>query len=113
MIPVSFEVENSATHDNPALIKKNDLYSNYPNPFNPETSIRFSVAKNSLVNIEVFNIKGQKVRSLTNRMYDQGLHRVVWNGKDDKNQSVGSGIYFCKMKVNNHQIKTRKMMLIK
>ncbi len=112
-VTISFIVEGTGTTDNPTVALHNKLYSNYPNPFNPDTNIQFSIESNSKVQIEIYNIKGQRVKTLTNRFYDKGLHKVVWNGTDSKGKSVGSGLYFCKMNVNNKNIKTQKMMLIK
>ncbi|HOD53090.1 MAG TPA: M14 family zinc carboxypeptidase [Candidatus Cloacimonadota bacterium] len=113
IVPVSMIVNPNSTEENPQLITDNHLFKNYPNPFNPETNIRFNVAKDSRVKIEVFNIKGQKVSTLTDRMYSKGGYQVIWNGKDANNNAVGSGIYFYKMSINNQNISTQKMMLIK
>jgi hypothetical protein len=88
------------------------LKGNYPNPFNPTTSISFDNAKAGNVTIDVFNTKGQKVRSLVNGFYSVGEHSVVWNGLDDKGVSVGSGIYFYRMR-SGEVVSTKKMMLLK
>ncbi|MDP8201543.1 MAG: FlgD immunoglobulin-like domain containing protein [Candidatus Tenebribacter burtonii] len=90
-----------------------ELNGNYPNPFNPTTTISFSVAQtSSLVNVEIFNIKGQKVKQLVNEVLPAGKHIVVWNGKDDNGKQAASGIYFYKMKSRDYQ-KSRKMLLLK
>ncbi len=89
-----------------------ELVGNCPNPFNPQTSINFSLAEPGKVTIDIYNIKGQKVRSLVNDKYDQGNHKVVWNGTDDTNRGVGSGIYFYKMKSGRYT-STKKMILLK
>jgi subtilisin family serine protease len=86
--------------------------SNYPNPFNPETVIAFSIPDDSYVRIEVFNIKGQKVKTLWDDFTATGHHNVVWNGKDDNGNSVGSGIYFYRLDSEGFT-KTNKMLLIK
>lgn len=88
------------------------LYPNFPNPFNPETSIKFSTSTDSKVEINIYNLKGQKVKRLTDELYKKGTHTLVWNGKDDNNKSVASGIYFCKMKTPD-KTKTLKMVLMK
>jgi len=89
------------------------LGSNYPNPFNPTTTISFSVAQtSSFVNIEIFNIKGQKVKQLLNDQLPAGQHSVVWNGKDDDGKQAASGIYFFKMKSGSYT-KSNKMLLLK
>jgi hypothetical protein len=99
--------------DNQDFVVLNQDLRIYPNPFNPETCISFSVEKSSHIEIEIFNIKGQKVKNLCDKMYNQGVYKIVWDGKDENNKSVGSGVYFCKMKSDNQIIKTRKMMLLK
>jgi len=88
------------------------LLTNYPNPFNPETTIRFDVLKEGDVSIDIFNVKGQRVRSLVNGSYHRGSHSVVWNGVDDKGNTVGSGVYFYRMRTGD-TIQTRRMMLLK
>jgi len=89
------------------------LIGNYPNPFNPETTISFSVAQtSSLVNVEIFNIKGQKVKQLVNEILPAGRHIAVWNGKDDNGKQATSGIYFYQMKSGDYQ-KSRKILLLK
>lgn len=89
------------------------LQGNYPNPFNPTTTISFAVAQTSLfVNIEVFNIKGQKVKTLVDKILPAGNHTIVWNGEDEKSKSVSSGVYFYKMKTRNY-LSSKKMILLK
>ena len=68
--------------------------SNYPNPFNPETTISFSIPKDSNIDLTVYNIKGQKVKTLFNDSLDKGDYSVVWDGNDDTDRAVSSGIYF-------------------
>jgi len=88
------------------------LAGNYPNPFNPETVIRFSLARECPVVIEVFNLKGQKVRSLVSDVYGAGVHNVVWNGLSDNGRQVGSGIYFYRMVAGEYRA-VRKMVMLK
>lgn len=92
------------------------LIGNYPNPFNPSTSVSFSVASPSNVVINIYNVKGQLVKNLydsfvpsnkTNRRID-----VLWNGKDNSNQEVASGVYYSKMEAGKHT-EFKKMLLIK
>ncbi len=84
----------------------------YPNPFNPSTTISFSIPKSTNVNISVFNARGQKVTTLTNETYHSGTHNVNWNGKDRNNHSVASGLYFYRVTTDNSS-KTNKMILMK
>ena len=88
------------------------LNQNYPNPFNPTTTINYSLKENSKISLNIYNIKGQKVKQLINDQVSVGQHSVVWNGTDDNYKSVSSGIYFYKLKSTNFE-KTRKMILIK
>jgi hypothetical protein len=89
------------------------LQGNYPNPFNPTTMISFSVAQtSSFVNLEVFNIKGQKVKELVDEILPAGQHSVTWNGKDANGKPVSSGIYFYKMKTADYS-SIKKMILLK
>ena len=77
------------------------LSQNYPNPFNPETTISFSNPKVSSINISIYDIKGQKIKTITNENFQKGYHEVYWNGKDENDKSVSSGIYFYKMETDN------------
>jgi hypothetical protein len=106
---VTIVVSNEGTEVSPVVTT---LGSNYPNPFNPTTTISFSTKEGGLVSIEVYNVKGQKVKTLVNDTFAAGTHKVVWNGNDDQNVNVGSGVYFYKMK-NGRYTSTKKMILIK
>jgi len=88
------------------------LHTNYPNPFNPSTVIAFDMASQGQVSIDIYNIKGQLVKSVVNGIYEVGSHRVVWNGEDSAGRAVGSGVYFYRMRTVEY-IKTMKMLLIK
>jgi len=90
---------------------------NYPNPFNPSTSITFKLSNElnqQIENLEliVYNLKGQKVKKLEIINLKLGINNVEWNGTDQNNKSVSSGIYFYKLKAGNFQ-QIRKMMLLK
>ncbi|MFC1898583.1 T9SS type A sorting domain-containing protein, partial [Candidatus Cloacimonadota bacterium] len=89
--------------------------SNYPNPFNPSTTISFNLSEDQIEKAEltVYNLKGQKVKTfLINSSTDQPINSVVWNGTDDNNKPVSTGIYFYKLKSGEFE-KTRKMLLMK
>ncbi|MCB5270208.1 MAG: T9SS type A sorting domain-containing protein [Candidatus Cloacimonetes bacterium] len=88
------------------------LHSNYPNPFNPSTTISFSIPSSSNVKLTVYNIRGQVVRELSNAMMERGRHIIQWDGKDDRNSSVSSGLYFARLE-HCGETKVRKMMLVK
>ena len=86
---------------------------NFPNPFNPETTIYFSVTQTSpFVTLEIFNIKGQKVKTLINNHYSKGVHSVIWNGKDCNDKNAASGLYFYKLS-SGKETQVKKMLLLK
>ncbi len=88
------------------------LMNNYPNPFNPTTTIKFSLAKKAQVRLDVYNIRGQKVKTLVNDSMDAGAHQIVWNGDDDAGKTAASGVYFYRLKTGGYN-SVRKMLLIK
>jgi len=105
--------------ENEAKPSEFELSQNYPNPFNPYTTISFTVhgkgetEKGPLhTTLTVYNIIGQKVITLVDQVKLPGEHKVTWEGKDDKGNSVSSGIYFYKLKVGDFS-KVKKMLLIK
>ena len=86
---------------------------NYPNPFNQETRIRFSVEAMSAspVTIDIYNVKGQRIRALVNGMYGAGKHSVVWNGRDDYGVYVSSGVYFYCMTADGYTSVKKNIMM--
>ncbi len=88
------------------------LYPNFPNPFNPETTIRYSLGSPQEVSLEIFNIKGQKVATYNPGMQSAGTHSFVWQGKDDSGRNVSSGVYYYRLSSDDFH-KTRKMVLMK
>ncbi|MDO9578942.1 MAG: ice-binding family protein [Candidatus Cloacimonadales bacterium] len=92
---------------------ENTLISNYPNPFNPTTNIRFDIKDNESSTLTIFNLKGQKVRTLINAQLAAGQHSVTWDGTDDNGNQVTSGIYLYKLKTDGRYSCTRKMILLK
>lgn len=86
--------------------------NNYPNPFNPETSISYSIPVDGKVVVTVYNLKGQKVKQLLNENMVAGRHSIVWNGKNSHGKSVSSGLYFVKIEHSNIN-RVHKMMLMK
>ncbi len=84
----------------------------YPNPFNPSVNIAFNLPESRDCSVEIFNIRGQKVASLHRGILNSGDHQIRWHGKDSRNRSVSSGIYFARIKSKNYS-KSIKMMLMK
>ena len=90
------------------------LSQNFPNPFNPNTTIAFSLPQEAMIDLNIYNIKGQKVKTLiASEMMDMGRKQVSWNGKDDEGKTVSTGIYFYKLKADNKDISIRKCLLLK
>ena len=88
------------------------LSNNYPNPFNPTTTIEYSIPQSGNVEIAVFNATGQKVRTLVNERQDASFYKVVWDGKNDTGESVASGLYIYRL-VSGSFNKIEKMTLLK
>lgn len=88
------------------------LGANYPNPFNPTTTISFNLTAPAHTSLDIYNSRGAKVRTLVDEPLQAQTYRVIWDGKDDTDTTVSSGIYFYKMTSGTHQ-KTKKMVLMK
>lgn len=89
------------------------LYQNYPNPFDYETIIKFALPEQTYVKVTIFNILGEKVRTLLEDNLDEGKYTIVWDGRNDKGKKVASGIYFYRISTSQpKQIGTKKMILL-
>ena len=110
--------DNPLTHEDPNSVDPNliplvtSLDGNYPNPFNPTTMIKFALHEDAKVAINVYNIKGEKVRTLVNGELEAAYHSILWNGADDNGKTAASGVYFYKMKAGKF-VSTKKMILMK
>jgi len=109
---VTIEFTYMVTNADNDIIAKTELYGNYPNPFNPDTNIGFSVKEAGKVTLEIYNSRGQLVKTLVNGVIESGDQIVTWNGTNDSSKTVASGVYFYKMKTENF-ISTKKMILMK
>lgn len=89
-----------------------ELLQNYPNPFNPTTSITYKIAKSVEVKLNVYNLSGQKVRTLVNERKAAGSYTVKWDGSDQLGRAVVSGVYFCKLEAGDF-VQTQKMLFVK
>jgi len=94
------------------IVSATTLLGNYPNPFNPTTTISFNLAEAGNVNLGIYNIKGQLVKTLVNEHLDADNHNIAWNGRDENNNTAASGIYFYKISTKSYS-STRKMILMK
>ncbi|MDO9577277.1 MAG: C25 family cysteine peptidase [Candidatus Cloacimonadales bacterium] len=112
-LPVHGLGDGTGTDPNliPALTQ---LYGNYPNPFNPTTTISYGLSQDSEVTLFIFNIKGQKVKTLMQGTQKAGYHQIFWNGKDENNKNVSSGVYFYEIDTEaTDYTSVKKMLLLK
>jgi len=104
--PVSVETKN------PIIPDEFIVYQNFPNPFNPETEIRFALIKDSQVVINIYNTLGQQIDTLIDTQYPAGFHSVYWDGKDRNASPVSSGVYLYEIQAGEFS-QVRKMSLIR
>ena len=93
----------------PAVTK---LHGNYPNPFNPETTVSFDLSEDSNVKLNIYDMKGSLVRTLLSGGVKSGSHKVMWNGKDNGNNQLSSGIYYISLETKDNNF-THKSLMIK
>ncbi len=86
--------------------------SNYPNPFNPQTTIKLNLPKAGHVSLKVFNVRGELVKTLVNGNLEAGEQSIVWDGSNDQGAKVASGVYFYETRANG-EVKVNKMALVK
>jgi hypothetical protein len=94
------------------LPQETQLMNNYPNPFNPSTKVAYTLKEPGIVHMDVYNMLGQKVRTLVNGQTDAGEHFAIWDGRDDTGAQSASGTYFVKLNAGNYS-STKKMVLLK
>jgi len=99
----------SDDHDIPLFT---ELKGNYPNPFNPTTSIDFALKNSGQTRLEIFNIKGEKIHTLVNSYLESGNYSYEWDGRDDSDHRTASGIYLYRLKTGNFST-TKKMLMLK
>jgi len=106
------DIEFVSVHGGEAHAATTALRGNYPNPFNPETTIRWSVATPQQVSLKVYNVRGRLVRTLESGQVAAGAHQTVWRGDDDNGRQVSTGLYFVRMQAGGKSY-TNKMLLLK
>jgi Flagellar hook capping protein len=94
------------------LPKQFALHDNYPNPFNPNTTIRFDLPKDIDVSIIIYNLLGQKVKTIDKSQMNAGFHSITWNGTNNYGAQVSAGMYFYQLRTSDF-VKTKKMVLLK
>ena len=110
-VTVNFNLIHVSNEDDVTPVTVTVLKSNYPNPFNPETTINYDLKDAGKVRIDVFNLKGQLVRTLVNEEQPAGRYRLVFNAKDHRGNPLSSGVYFYRMSAGHYR-STKKMMLM-
>jgi hypothetical protein len=121
---VDFAMEEDPTyaeelHPGTESLPKNIILYNYPNPFNPNTTIAFQVPNltgfgNLLgLKLEIYDISGNLVKTLLDKRIEPGYRTIIWNGRDENNTPVASGVYLYQLKTNNQVLQTNKMLLLK
>ena len=86
------------------------LLPNYPNPFNPETTLRYQLPEAMQVRVKVYNALGQAVRTLVDGLQPAGAQQVVWDGRDGEGQEAASGVYLYRLEAGD-RVQTRQMLL--
>ncbi len=89
-----------------------ELRQNYPNPWNPETKIEYALKKGGHVTLHIYNVLGQKVKTLLDQDQPAGFYQINWDGENDKGKVVSSGIYLYKLEVNGFS-QAKTMLLLK
>ncbi len=111
-IPVTVEVMPVNSNDEGEILHHTQVLGNYPNPFNPETDILFTLAETGAVEITIYNVRGQLVETIMAHNLSAGDHQIKWQGTDFSGRQVSSGIYFYKFR-NGDYTTTKKMILMK
>lgn len=96
----------------PHIAEEYELYSNYPNPFNPETTIRYQIGNREHVSLIIYNALGQRVATLVDDIQEVGVHNVRWNGMTDSGRILPSGVYLYQLQTDSFSA-TRKMIMLK
>ena len=110
----SYTLDSSDVNGTDVALSKTTLFDNYPNPFNPSTTILFNLAKFAKdTKIVIYNIKGQKVKQLKVDNEKLGFNQVVWNGKNDNGKKVTSGVYLYQLKQKGKTVASKKMIMVK
>ena len=102
---------NSQDYINSEIVQSYVLATNYPNPFNPSTTISYELVGDSHVNIAIYNIMGQEVLTLVNDFRSTGSYSVVWNGTNSNGTEMPSGVYFMKLDTKSHSISNKLSLL--
>jgi len=105
-------LKKTSANDNTEKPSSFKLIGNYPNPFNPTTTINFSLPETGFVSLNIYNITGQKVRDLVSENMEPGDHSVLWDGRDEYGSMVSSGMYLSQLRMGNN-VQIHKMTMVK
>jgi len=111
-VPFEFNGQTSPNRNAAGLPTNYEFFPNFPNPFNATTTIRYALPDNAQVRLEVFNVLGQKVKTLVDEFQTAGYKQVVWDGRNDRGDQVASGIYFYRINAGKNT-QVMKMSLLK
>ena len=95
------------------IVKSSYSLQNYPNPFNPQTTILYDLPSVGKVSLCIYNIKGQKVKTLVDEIQEEGIYHIIWDGSDKNRHKVASGVYFYKLEMKQGKSLIKKMLLLK
>jgi len=109
---VHANIPYSVTSVSEELPESFEVFANYPNPFNPSTTIEFTLATRSQVRLTIFDLTGREVKTVVNENRDAGAYRETWDGTNNLSQPVSSGVYFSRLSTGNG-LRTIKMILLK
>jgi hypothetical protein len=104
-------LELGVTPQEPQTVPVTHITGVYPNPFNPTTTLYFELGEASPVSLEIYNIRGQKVRSMNMGELSEGNHNISWNGTNNQGADCGTGVYFFKLNTGFSSEMTRVLML--
>jgi len=103
----------TGAEDTPTIMAAGGFESVYPNPFNPATTLNFVLNRGKLTQLNIYNLRGELVRSLVNERLPMGSYSLTWDGRDAEGQSVASGAYFARLRIGKEVMQVRKLSLIK
>ena len=112
VVSVEDIVTNTGNGQAQGIPEKYSLSQNYPNPFNPSTTINYELSKTAEVKIEIYNIRGQLVRSYALGKKERGRYKLLWEGDDNNRHSCGTGMYFIRMQADKENF-IKKVTLLK
>jgi len=87
------------------------LYQNYPNPFNPQVNISFELEETSSIELHIYNVKGQLVKTLVDELYRPGKYTLNWDGRDNNDTKVSSGVYYYRFTTEDNAYNGKMLML--